>query len=403
MAVEILSPWSSTRSFRTKVRELQMLEIGRLAAVASENVDYFGDKVSISDNSESVAVNSAYLGSSSASVGTWLYSKVNGSFVLKDYFRANILSIGRTVNSAVSSDGKTAVIAYSSSETVTNIRVLVKGVDSEWSLQSSINVNTGVSRYCSSVSLSRNGDRIAIGFSVAANQTQSSVVYLYQREIGSLVLKKSILSPRQGRTTGDAPFCSLSQDGKTLAIGDAYGDVVAEGNVRVYEEEGSDFVLKATIQANDTSVIASSMFGFSVDMDGEGTSMIVGAPNAASGQGLCFIFKKEAGAWVKKAKLLPDAGALLFGKSVSMTSAGTVVGAGARRSIGNSNHRPTQYLFTKTSDSVWDKKSYSYSADSVDYLASAVALCKDGSGVAMGLPGYDGGSFPGFGQVLIFS
>ena len=133
---------------------------------------------------------------------------------------------------------------------------------------------------------------------------------------------------------GSGSSVSLSSDGTTLAIGASNndGNGTDSGHVRVYEWNGSAWTQKG---ADIDGEAANDYSGYSVSLSSDGTEVAIGAignDGTASGAGHVRVYEWTGSAWVQKgADIDGETEGDNSGRSVSLSSDGTVVAIGAHQ------------------------------------------------------------------------
>lgn len=171
---------------------------------------------------------------------------------------------------------------------------------------------------------------------------------------------------------------SLSDDGNSIAIGNALDDVVVGGQdrgaVKVFDWDGTSWVQRGT---DITGTSDNQQLGWSVSMSADGTIVAIGAPGDAT-QGRARVFGWSGGAWTQLgADLQAPAGGSAsdqFGYSVSVSSDGGVLAVtapGINRA----------WAFD------WDGSSWTARATPITFTAgTSIALSGDASVVALRSP-----------------
>lgn len=199
-----------------------------------------------------------------------------------------------------------------------------------------------------------------------------------------------------GETAGDRSGCSvsLSSNGDIVAIGAYYGNKVC-----VYKNEsGNWFQIGNTINGEASG----DNFGYSVSLSNDGTIVAVGArynDGNGSNSGHVRIYKNESDAWVQVGNDI-DGGEKSenSGYSVKLNSNGTIVAIGAYRNSEIYRNSGKVRIYENNSDN-WiqignDINGYNPN----DYFGCSVSLNGDGSIVAIGAYGYGSNE----GQVRIY-
>ena len=232
--------------------------------------------------------------------------------------------------------------------------------------------NTGLEDRFGTVSLSQDGNTLAIGAyrerssasGVDGNQNDdgrkySGAVYLFTRS-GTLWTQQHYIKASSPDTFDYFGFnLSLSGDATTLAVGAYNNDSSAigingsetdnaasnSGAAYVFVQQGATWVQQAFIKASNTDT--SDTFGWSLTLSNNGDTLAVGAyiedsnatglngnqaDNSTSNAGAVYVFKRNASNWTQQAyikNITIESGRL--GYSVSLSSDSNTLAIGAER------------------------------------------------------------------------
>ena len=232
-----------------------------------------------------------------------------------------------------------------------------------------------------SVSLSSDGNRLAIG-APYANGTDSGHVRVYEWSDSTWT---QLGTDIDGEAAGDGfgQSVSLSSDGNRLAIGyplnnDNYG------HVRVYEWSDSTWTqLGADIDGD----AASEYTGFSVSLSSDGNRLAVGAIWSHD-SGHARVYQWSGTVWVQLGADIDGAAASQSGRSVSLSSDGNRLAIGAPNANGTDSGHVRVYEW---SDSTWTQLGADIDGEAAgDYSGWSVSLSSDGNRLAIGALWNDG-------------
>ena len=247
-----------------------------------------------------------------------------------------------------------------------------------------------------SVSMSHNGNRVAIGaeendgrtLEEGADRVYNNVghVRVYEYSGGSW---SQVGADIDGKTNGDHTGVSVSMDldGDRVAIGSPDN---GEGFVRVYDYSGGSW---SQLGADIDGEAAGDLFGISVSLDSDGDRVAIGAEEndgGGSNTGHARVYEYSSGSWSQLgADIDGESAGDLFGGAVSIDSDGSHVAIGAEENDGAGSNagyvRVLEYNGTR-----WREVGYDIDGDGVgDLFGSAVSIDSDGDGVAIGGPGED--------------
>ena len=129
---------------------------------------------------------------------------------------------------------------------------------------------------------------------------------------------------------------SLSNDGSIFVVGNQFSNQsgVSDGGLAViYTKVGATWSLTQKIFSSD--IAQSDYFGSGVDVSGDGSTIVVGAPGEDPGgtgnQGSAYIFQKVGGTWTQVHKLVQSDSLSngFFGSRVRLSDDGTTFVVGA--------------------------------------------------------------------------
>lgn len=189
-----------------------------------------------------------------------------------------------------------------------------------------------------------------------------------------------------------APFYDRLLDGEVVdaSIGTAY----------VFERNGGTWVQTAQLFSSDNTT--SSMFGWSVGVDGE--VIAVGAwKQASTGTqfGAVYVFERAGSTWGQSFRITPPAGddQEAFGYAISVSNDRIAVGAPIYTDIDDNEPATPAYVFERTGPA-WTGTRVEPVDDPRDaWFGSSIAL--DGDTLVVGAPGYKLPG-PGAGAAYVF-
>ena len=314
---------------------------------------------------------------------TQIGSDINGEAAL-DYFGTSV---------SLSSDGSIVAIGASSGNNGNgddsgNVRVFENQSGSWVQIGTNINGINVDDQFGISVSLSANGNIVAIG----APSNNNGYVSVYQNQSNSWVQLGANIN-------GEAPLdffgssVSLSADGSILAVGATgnNGNGNNSGHVRVYQNLSGSWV---QIGADIDGEAANDRFGNSLCLSADGSILAIGAvSNSGNGTnaGHVRVFQNQSGNWVQIGSDIDGEGPdNLFGESVSLSADGSILAVGAERNDGNGTNAGHARVYQNQSGN-WIQIGTDIDGEAaVDYSGNSVSISSDGSILAVGAPGNDG-------------
>ena len=200
---------------------------------------------------------------------------------------------------------------------------------------------------------------------------------------------------------------SMSSDGTIVAVGAPYNDGNGSnsGHVRVYEYSGSSW---SQLGADINGEAASDISGYSVSMSSDGTIVAIGSnfnDGNGSSSGHVRVYQYSSGSWTQLGGDINGEAAYDYsGNSVSLSSDGTIVAIGATGNDGNGSNSGHVRVY-EYSGSSWSQLGADINGDSSgDYSGRSVSLSSDGTIVAIGAPDNDGnGIYSGHVRVYEYS
>ncbi|WP_274474458.1 WD40 repeat domain-containing protein [Mangrovimonas aestuarii] len=244
-----------------------------------------------------------------------------------------------------------------------------------------------------SVSLSDDGDIVAIGAPFNnGNGVDSGQVRVYENQAGTWV---QIGQDIDGEASDDyfGSTVSLSASGNIVAIGadSNDGNGFDSGHVRVFENQLGTWV---QIGQDIDGEASEDYFGFSVSLSDDGSIVAVGAienDDNGTNSGHVRVFENQSGTWVQIGQDIDgEAGEDYFGWSVCLSGDGSIIAIGADSNDGNGSDSGHVRVFENQSGT-WVQIGQDIDGEaSEDYFGDAVCLSGDGSILAVGAPGNDG-------------
>ena len=376
--------------------------IGYVKASNTEADDLFGFSVALSGDGNTLAVGAANEDSGTTGINSspdesaskagavYVYARSAGAWIQQAYVKASNAGAGDTFGTSValSSDGNTLAV----------------GAPSEASGSTGIDSTPNESA------------------------AQSGAVYVYKRTAGNWSQQAYVKASNTGTNDHFGTSVALSGDGNTLAVG-AFGEASGTtgidttpneaapfaGAVYVYVRSGSSWSQQAYVKASNTDFF--DLFGTSVALNGDGSTLAVGAVNEASsstgiestpnnsapGAGAVYVYTRIGTTWSQQAyvKASNTAQGDNFGNSVALSSDGNTLAVGAPAQPtpdASPGGAGAAYVYTRTSG-IWSQQalvtaSNPQAGDLVeagDNFGGSVALSGDGNTLAVGAQFEDSG------------
>ena len=252
----------------------------------------------------------------------------------------------------------------------------------------------------SSVSLSANGNTVAIGAPQnTENGTLSGHVRVYQNTSGTW---SQIGADIDGEAEDDESgiSVSLSSDGSIVAIGAPYnsGNGYSSGHVRVYQNISGVW---SQIGADIDGEGAADWSGISVSLSSDGNTIAIGAPvnagNAENGwySGHVRIYKNISGVWTQVGDDIDgEASYDDSGWCVSLSADGSIVAIGATGNDNDNGSFSGHVRVYRNYLGDWTQIGNDIDGEAEDdFSGHSLSLSADGSTVAIGAHGNDGNGY----------
>lgn len=289
--------------------------------------------------------------------------------------------------------------------------------------------------YGNAVAVSNDGSTIAVSAfkesgivndPTANSAALSGAVYVYRKTNGIWNEVAYLKAPNADDKDEFGYAIALSGDGNTLAVstineassatgidGHQLDNLApASGAVYLYVNSGSSWQSQAYIKSSNSNLVDS--FGFSVSLDSDGTTLLVGAPgesssaqsingdetdNTGSLSGAAYVFELQNNQWAQTAYLKSSNSDKLdsFGYDVALSEDGLTVVVGSPGEDSNatsvngdemdnsSDNSGSAYVFVHNG-TTWAQDSYlkASNSDSEDQFGHSVDVNSDGTVIAIG-------------------
>ena len=289
--------------------------------------------------------------------------------------------------------------------------------------------------YGNAVAVSNDGSTIAVSAfkesgivndPTANSAALSGAVYVYRKTNGIWNEVAYLKAPNADDKDEFGYAIALSGDGNTLAVstineassatgidGNQLDNLApASGAVYLYVNSGSSWQSQAYIKSSNSNLVDS--FGFSVSLDADGTTLLVGAPgesssaqsingdetdNTGSLSGAAYVFELQNNQWAQTAYLKSTNSDKLdsFGYDVALSEDGSTAVVGSPGEDSNatsvngdemdnsSNNSGAAYVFVHNG-TTWAQDSYlkASNSDSEDQFGHSVDVNSDGTVIAIG-------------------
>jgi len=267
--------------------------------------------------------------------------------------------------------------------------------DNTWIQQGSKLVGSGAGgqtpfQGCS-VSVSSDGNTLASGGN--GDASGNGAVWIFTRTNNVWSQQGSKLAVAAASPDGNfGTSVALSGDGNTLAVG-APGDGGEVGAVWIFTRSGSTWTQQGG-KLVGSEAVAPTQQGSSLAISSDGTTVLVGGPSDANFNGAVWIFVRSGSTWSQQGPKIVGTGVATsqFGSSVSLSGDGNVAAVGGRD---DSKFMGATWIYSRQS-STWSQdgdKLVGTGNTGVAEQGIGVALSKDGKLVTTG--GYHDNDFVG--------
>ena len=202
---------------------------------------------------------------------------------------------------------------------------------------------------------------------------------------------------------------AISDDGTTAVIGapgaiaspDFYGNEFASGRVYIYTWDGSAWTLQQNIE--DPAAYTGNLFGNSVSISGDGTTILVGAHRtgwyyvgddirggSATRRGCAHVYVWDGNSWVLQTSLTASVGAHYdnFGVATALSHDGNTaaIGASGAEISGYSADRGAAYVFVRNGSTWTEQEKLNGTGTHTigEHFGISTALSNDGNTLVVG-------------------
>jgi hypothetical protein len=256
-------------------------------------------------------------------------------------------------------------------------------MNNQWQLKYEATGTSTYERYGSNVCLSANGQ-------VAVIATTTNKVDTY-KIVNSAWNKVNTMTIANTSSNGLYSL-ALSTDGSILAVGSPKSNTYGSGSVQVYTYSENGWSLRGDVIVGTE---LNEEFGSSVGMSGDGTILVVGAPNwGINDLGRVSVFQWNGSSWNTYGQVATETYGR-FGASVAITADGSKIYVGETGySSGGILSRGAVYTFLKdvSYGDIWKGSGILLIGMIANQeFGKVLALSGNGNVLAVGSPSYDSG------------
>jgi hypothetical protein len=245
--------------------------------------------------------------------------------------------------------------------------------------------NVGFAQLGSSVSMSADGNTIAVGG--IADNSYKGATWIFTR-FGGVWNQQGAKLAGTGAVGAARQGCSvaLSSDGKYLVAG-GYNDNTRQGAFWVFNRAGNSWTQQGS-KLMGTGGSLYSYQGYSVAINADGTTVITGGPNDGALAGATWIFTRSGSAWSQQGGKLTGTGGIgssRQGGSVAISADGNTAVCGGFADASNAG---AMWIYKRTG-STWAQQNAKLTGSNATGSAkqgTSIALCSVGTTVILGGP-----------------
>jgi hypothetical protein len=363
----------------------------------------FGFACALSSNGNTMAVGGQFDNTGVGAV--WVFTRVGSTWTQQGakFTGTGITGAARFGQAvAISSDGNTlAVGGYADNTNQGAVWVFTRSGD-VWTQQSTkltASGNTGISVFGYSLSLSADGNTMAIGG--YSDNTNVGAVWIFTRS-GSVWTQQGSKLVATGITgTGQFGYSvSISANGNTFASG-AYNDNASIGAVWVFTRSGTTWTQQNTTKLIGSDMTSFARFGSSVSLSSDANTLAIGGFADNTNIGAVWVFTRNNGIWSQQTgnKLtgIGETGTGQFGSTISLSADGNTLVTGASNDNAGIG---AIWVFTR-SGGIWSSQGSKMTGTGetgTGQFGNTVSLSADGAALAVG--GYNDNA--GIGATWVF-
>ena len=245
------------------------------------------------------------------------------------------------------------------------------------------------------MNLSSDGSIVAIS-AIGATHNDSDGDYsghvrVFENQIGTWVQVGQDIDGEQAEDSSNQ--VSLSSDGTTVAIGAPGHDGLLgtySGHVRVFKNQSGTWVQVGQDIDGGSEI---EFFGRSVNLSSDGSIVAIGAPSYYINGGFIEhvrIYENQSGTWVQVGQDIDgEAGYDGFGRSISLSTDGTIVAIGAPENDGYEDGSGYVRIYENQSGT-WVQVGQDIEGEAEDDgFGRSISLSTDGNIIAIGAPQND--------------
>lgn len=376
-----LTEYSSNESFFVTTQQGS-----KLVGTGTVGQDFLGNSVALSSDGNTLAISSYNNVSISGSI--WIYVRSGSSWTQQG---AKLSGTGASIRPfhpksiSLSSDGNTlAVGAWGDGNGIGAIWVFVRS-GSVWSQEGSkltVTGNIGNSGAGESISLSADGNTLAVGGS--DDNTNVGAVWIFIRSAGVWSQQTKLVGTGNTGASNQGASVSLSANGNTLAVG-GNEDNSNTGATWIYIRKGTTWSQQGNKLVGTGNTGAASQ-GKSVKLSADGNTLAVGGYIDNSNVGATWVFTRSNSEWTQQGDKLvsnDSSGSSFQGFNVTLSADGNTLAVGG---YGDNSNIGAVWIYLRSGSS-WSQqgnKIIGTGYSGTPTQGRSVSLCADGNTLAVG-------------------
>ena len=381
------SQWSSTNSLTTKASYVPVYENGFLSPTNGAN-SRFGTSVAISDDGNYIIVGARTDLELSQSGAVYIFFKSGATWTQQAKLKSGSTAINGFFGASVDIDA-TGTRCVVSSHISGGYNYVFLRTGTSWTLEASF-FRSGRSSTDYEVKSSISGDGATIITGSYGYNGYTGLATIYTRVNTTWTQKANLTG--SGVVANDAfgYDVSINSNGTYAIVGTQRGPVFGFAFIYVYT---TSWTLQSKIIPSDSK--NPDGFGISVDINGAGDRVIIGAPSATAPtyQGKAYIYTRSGTTWTQEATLVISDGANDPGgpgRRVSMSRDGSsAIIAGYAAPVSGLSNAGKSFLFTR-SGTTWTQRGVLTASNPTAnaYYGYGLAISADGLVLIIGAADY---------------
>lgn len=292
---------------------------------------------------------------------------------------------------AISDDGTRAVVGVSKDNTQDGAAYVFARSGTTWSQEQKLAGAVGAGdNFGYAVAMNGAGDYIAVTAprKAATGGGDAGTIEIYTRSGSTWSHQASVSLVTGGSIDSLGTSVALSGDATTLAAGRLIGGGSAA--VEVFTRSGSTWSHQSGIAPSDTT--GRSAFGNSVALSTDGNTLVVGSAvhdtTVGTQRGAAYVYTRSGATWTQQVKLYDTAGGSLdyYGASVAISGDGSVVLVGAPDADNAGSQSGAVFVYE--GHGTWALTHTLLGSDTTgsDHIGHTVAVSRDGDWIIAGAP-----------------